>query len=226
MMMMMMDGLACYCCCTVLAFFFSFFFFFLYSVLSSGRARGSCLISTLLLLLHTIPSLSVIFHVSHFPHPQPPSASCPVSLWFLKGSCHLGIQCKSICYAAQLSMTPCLPLTFIQYVLKVLVHGRSMLGWAFSGYSWISGFTCLSESIRNGFGMCVNFECEFLPFRLRTLTWSHSWICSNSISPPKSFFVCAFSVQIHVPQEVFTEIYISLSGRQCKPGEWERQVGR
>ena len=39
-----MDGLACSCCCTVLAFFL-----LPYSAPSSGRTRGSCLISTALL---------------------------------------------------------------------------------------------------------------------------------------------------------------------------------
>ena len=39
------DGLACYCCCTVLAFVVVV----LYSMPSSGRIRGSCLMRTSLL---------------------------------------------------------------------------------------------------------------------------------------------------------------------------------
>ena len=43
--------------------------------------------------------------------------------------------------------------------------------WDFSGYSRISRFRCLSESNENGFK--VHFECEFSPFRIQMLTWSH-----------------------------------------------------
>ena len=39
------------------------------------------------------------------------------------------------------------------------------------GYSRISGFRYLSDSIKNGFK--IHFECEFSPFRIQILTGSH-----------------------------------------------------
>ena len=53
-----------------------------------------------------------------------------------------------------------------QKKLALLMHECNL-----SGYHHISGFRCLSESSKNGFE--VHFECEFLPFRIQTLTWSH-----------------------------------------------------
>ena len=55
-------------------------------------------------------------------------------------------------------------------------------GWDFSGFSWISGFRCISGSNKNGFGM--HFEVEFSPFRIQTLAWSHAWFCFLYTPPP------------------------------------------
>ena len=51
-------------------------------------------------------------------------------------------------------------------------------GWDFSGYSWISGFRCLSESNKNGTEM--PFECDLSPCRIETLILSHLYIIQRS----------------------------------------------
>ena len=57
-------------------------------------------------------------------------------------------------------------------------------GWDLSGYSRISGFTFRKK--KSGFE--IHFDCDFSPFRIQTLTWSH---------PGESSFLPSFSYVLH-----------------------------